>query len=77
MITETINVSLKKELEQFTYPIFVGKGLLTRADNLLKKHIINKKIIIIHDSFFSSQPLLNETFREFIELIKEKTLSVN
>ena len=77
MITEIINVSLKKELEQITYPIFVGKGLLTRADDLLKKHIPNKKIIIIHDSFFSSQPLLNETFREFIELIKEKTISVN
>jgi 3-dehydroquinate synthase len=77
MNIETIHVSLKKDLEQFSYPIFVGNNLITRADELLEKYIQNKKIIIIHDNFFSSKLLLNETFKEFIKLIKEKTLSVN
>ena len=77
MNIETIHVSLKKDLEQFSYPIFVGNNLLTRADELLEKYIQNKKIIIIHDNFFSSKLLLNEAFKEFIKLIKEKTLSVN
>ena len=55
MKIETINVSLKKDLELFSYPIFIGNNLLTKPDNLLNKYIKNKKIIIIHDSFFSSK----------------------
>ncbi|MDC0456783.1 3-dehydroquinate synthase [Alphaproteobacteria bacterium] len=77
MKIETINVSLKKDLELFSYPIFVGNNLLTRGDNLLKKYIKNKKIIIIHDCFFSSKLVLDETFKEFVKSIKEITLSVN
>jgi len=77
MKIETINVSLKKDLELFSYPIFVGNNLLTRPDNLLNKYITNKKIIIIHDSFFSSKLVLDETFKEFVKSIKEITLSVN
>ncbi|MDC1357079.1 3-dehydroquinate synthase [Pseudomonadota bacterium] len=77
MKIETINVSLKKDLELFSYPIFVGNNLLTRADNLLNKYIKNKKIIIIHDCFFSSKPVLDETFKEFVKSIKEITISVN
>ena len=77
MKIETINVSLKKDLELFSYPIFVGNNLLTRPDNLLNKYIKNKKIIIIHDSFFSSKLVLDETFKEFVKSIKEITLSVN
>ena len=77
MNIETINVSLKKNLEQFSYPIFIGNNLLIRAPDLLKKYIENKKIIIIHDSFFCSKPLLNKTFEEFIKLVKKTTISVN
>jgi 3-dehydroquinate synthase len=77
MIIETIHVSLKKDLEQFSYPIFVGNNLLIRANDLIKKYIENKKIIIIHDRFFSSKPLLNKTFGEFIKLIRKSTLSIN
>ena len=77
MKIETINVSLKKDLELFSYPIFVGNNLLTRPDNLINKYITNKKIIIIHDSFFSSKLVLDETFKEFVKSIKEITLSVN
>ena len=77
MKIETINVSLKKDLELFSYPIFVGKNLLTKPNNLLNKYIKNKKIIIIHDSFFSSKLVLDETFKEFVKSIKEITISVN
>ncbi len=77
MKIETINVSLKKDLELFSYPIFVGKNILTRADNLLNKYIKNKKIIIIHDCFFSSKLVLDETFKEFVKSIKKITISVN
>ena len=48
---EIINVSLKKEIESLSYPIFVGNNILTKANNLLKKYIENKKIIIIYDNF--------------------------
>ncbi|MDC1375561.1 3-dehydroquinate synthase [bacterium] len=77
MKIETINVSLKEELEQCSYPIFVGENILLRADELLKKYIQNKKIIIIHDNFFSTSNLLNQTFKTFVELIKKNTFSVN
>ena len=40
---EIINVSLKKEIESLSYPIFVGNNILTKADSLLKKYIENKK----------------------------------
>ena len=77
MNAETIHVSFKKELKQFSYPIFIGNNLLTRADNLLEKYIQDKKIIIIHDDVFSSKPLLIEIFKEFVNLITKSTLSVN
>jgi 3-dehydroquinate synthase len=77
MNTETIHVSLKKESEQFSYPIFVGDSLLERVDDLLKKYIQNKKILIIHDNFFSSKLILNQTFKKFVQLIKQHTISVN
>ena len=57
MNTETINVSLYKGLEQISYPIFVGSKLLNIVDDLLNKYIVNKKIIIIYDNFFSSKLL--------------------
>ncbi|MDC0093038.1 3-dehydroquinate synthase [Alphaproteobacteria bacterium] len=77
MNTETIHVSLKKDLESISYPIFIGNNLLSTIDDILETFIENKKIIIIHDKFFSSKPSLNDTFKKFIQLIKRKTLSVN
>ena len=77
MKTKTINVSIKTNLEPFSYPIFVGSNLLTKSNNLLKNYIKNKKVILIHDSFFLSKISINELFKEFIGLIKEITLSVN
>ena len=74
---EIINVSLKKEIETLSYPIFVGNNILTKANNLLKKYIENKKIIIVYDNFFSSKNVLDKTFMDFFKLIQENSLSVN
>ena len=77
MTMEIINVSLKKEIENLSYPIFVGNNILTIANNLLKKYIENKKIIIIYDDFFSSKNILDKTFMDFFKLIQGNSLSVN
>jgi 3-dehydroquinate synthase len=77
MNTKTIHVSLKKDLEKSSYPIFIGNNLLTSIDDILEIYIENKKIILIHDNFFSSKLALNDTFQKFIQLIKRKTISVN
>jgi len=74
---EIINVSLKKEIESLSYPVFIGNKILTKANNLLKKYIENKKIIIIYDNFFSSKNVLDKTFMDFFKLIQENSLSVN
>ena len=74
---EIINVSLKKEIEDLSYPIFVGNNILTKADSPLKKYIENKKIIIIHDNFFSYKSELNNTFIDFVKLIQSTSLSVD
>ena len=74
---EIINVSLKKEIEDLSYPIFVGNNILTKANSLLKKYIENKKIIIIHDNFFSYKNELNNTFIDFVKLIQSTSLSVD
>ena len=39
MKMETIHVSLEKKTGNFSYPIFVGDNILTKADGLLKKYI--------------------------------------
>ena len=77
MKMEIINVSLKKEIEDLSYPIFVGNNILTKANSLLKKYIENKKIIIIYDDFFSSKNVLDKTFMDFFKLIQGNSLSVN
>ena len=77
MKMEIINVSLKKEIENLSYPIFVGNNILTKANDLLKKYIENKKIIIIYDDFFSSKNVLDKTFMDFFKLIQGNSLSVN
>ena len=77
MNPEIINVSIKKEMEQLSYPIFVGNNLLPQSGNLLKKYINNKKIIIIHDNYFSHKSLSNKYFEQFIHSIKLEVASIN
>ena len=77
MNPEIINVSINKEKNQLSYPIFVGNNLFLQSGNLLKKYINNKKIIIIYDNYFDQKNSLNKYFEQFIQSIKIETFSIN
>ena len=77
MNPEIINVSINKEKNQLSYPIFVGNNLLLQSGDLLKKYINNKKIIIIYDNYFDQKNSSNKYFEQFIQSIKIETFSIN
>ena len=72
-----INVSLNDKFNNFSYPIFIGNGLLSNCEEILKKFVLKRKVILIHDNFFSLKNNDNEHFISFIETIKKLTESVN
>ena len=77
MKSKIINVSFNDNLENSTYPIFVGTGILSNCDEILKKFVKDKKVILIHDTFFSSKKGEDKKFFNFVESIKKFTISVN
>ena len=77
MNPEIINVSINKEKNQLSYPIFVGNNILLQSGNLLKKYINNKKIIIIYDNYFDQKNSINKYFEQFVQSIKIETFSIN
>ena len=77
MNLETINVTLNKKNQTSSYPIFVGKDLLTNAKNLLKPYIFNKKIVIIYDNYFSKIEGINNHLVTFSESIKAECSCLN
>jgi 3-dehydroquinate synthase len=77
MNPEIINVNINKKINKSSYPIFVGNNLLIQAGELLKKNINNKKLIVIHDDFFSINKSTNSHFDRFIQSIKKEAASVN
>ena len=77
MNPEIINVTLDKQITKNSYPIFVGKGLLTDSGNLLKKYIFNKKIIIVYDNYFSKIEGLNKHLDTFYKSIMKEADSLN
>ena len=46
-----INVSLNDKSNNFSYPIFIGNNLLSNCEEILKKFISKRKVILIHDNF--------------------------
>jgi 3-dehydroquinate synthase len=72
-----INVSLNDKINIFSYPIFIGNGLLSNCEEILKKFVLKRKVILIHDNFFSLKNKDNEQFISFVETIKKLTESVN
>ena len=72
-----INVSLNDKFNNFSYPIFIGNGLLSNCEEILKKFVLKRKVILIHDNFFSLKNKDNEQFISFVETIKKLTESVN
>ena len=72
-----INVSLNDKFNDFSYPIFIGNGLLSNCEEILKTYVLNRKVILIHDNFFSLKNKNNEQFISFVETIKKLTESIN
>jgi|TARA_B110000305_G_scaffold171813_1_gene189804 3-dehydroquinate synthase len=77
MNLEIINVNINKKLKKSSYPIFVGNNCLIQAGELLKKYINNKKLIVIHDDFFSVNNKPKSHFDQFIQSIKKEAASVS
>ena len=71
-----INVSLNDKFNNFSYPIFIGNNLLSNCEEILKKFVLKRKVILIHDNFFSLKNKNNEQFISFVETIKKLTESV-
>ena len=77
MNAQTINISLTSKLNNLSYPIFVGNNLLSNCEDILKKFVVNRKIILIHDDFFSFENGSNENLFTFVKIIKKLSKSVN
>ena len=75
MKTNIINVSLNDKFNDFSYPIFIGNGLLSNCEEILKKFVLKRKVILIHDNFFSLKNNDNEQFISFVETIKNLYLT--
>ena len=72
-----IKVSLNDKFNDFSYPIFIGNGLLSNCEEILKKFVLKRKVILIHDNFFSLKNNDNEQFISFVETIKNLCETVN
>ena len=77
MKSEIINVSLTNKINNYSYPIFVGTNLISNCEEILKKFIENRKIILIHDNFFSLKKNKYESFNAFLKITKKLATSVN
>ena len=72
-----INVSLNDKHNNLSYPIFIGNNLLSNCEEFLKTYLCERKVIIIHDNFFSLSNKNNKQFISFFKIIKKWTVSVN
>ena len=72
-----INVSLNNKLNNFSYPIYIGNNLLSNCEEILKTFILKRKVILIHDNFFSLNKINNEKFIAFFQSIQRLSASVN
>ena len=76
MKSKIYNVSLNIKNSNLSYPIIVGNDILSESGEILKEFISKKKIIVIHDNFFSINNSTNNIFKEFIKSIKKSASSV-
>ena len=72
-----INVSLNNKLNNFSYPIFIGNELLYKCEEILKPFVLRRKVILIHDNFFSINEKNNKQFISFVETIKKLSETLN
>ena len=77
MKSNTINVSLNDKFNNFSYPIFIDNGLLFNCEKIIKTFVLKRKVVLIHDNYFSLNNKNNKQFISFVETIKKLTASVN
>ena len=77
MKSEIINVSLTNKINNYSYPIFVGTDLISNCEEILKKFIENRKIILIHDNIFSLKKDKGQSFNALLKITKKLAASVN
>ena len=72
-----VNVSLSRKLNNLSYPIYLGNNLLSKSENIIKSFVQNRKVILIHDNFFSLKKKNNHDFLNFVKIIQHLSKTVN
>ena len=76
MKSKILNVSFNEDFSKKSYNIHIGTDLILNPKIILRKFIEKRKIIIIHDSYFSLQDNKNKYLYKFVESIKEYSSNV-
>ena len=76
MKSKILNVSFDEDFSKKSYNIHIGTDLILNPKIILRKFIEKRKIIIIHDSYFSLQDNKNKYLYKFVESIKEYSSNV-
>jgi 3-dehydroquinate synthase len=77
MKSKVLNISFDKDLSKNSYDIVIGTNLISDPTPILKNYIEKRKVIIIHDEYFSLKPDKNNYFYKFLESIKENCSNVH
>ena len=77
MKSKVLNISFDKEVSKSSYDIVIGTNLISNPAPYLKNYIEKRKIIIIHDDYFSPTQKKNSYFYKFLESIKENCNNVH
>jgi len=77
MNVQILEISLINRFNNLSYPIFVGNDLLSNCEEILKKFVVSRKIVLIHDDFFSFEDNSNENLITFVKTIKKLSKSIN
>ena len=77
MKSKVLNISFDKEASKSSYDIVIGTNLISNPTPYLKNYIEKRKIIIIHDDYFSPTQKKNSYFYKFLEAIKENCNNVH
>jgi len=77
MKSKVLNISFDQEMSKSSYDIVIGTNLISNPTPYLKNYIEKRKIIIIHDDYFSPTQKKNSYFYKFLESIKENCNNVH
>ena len=77
MKSKVLNISFDKEMSKGSYDIVIGTNLISNPTPYLKNYIEKRKIIIIHDDYFSPTQKKNSYFYKFLKSIKENCNNVH